>query len=83
MSQAPVCVASKAPTKAPTVLFICNFQGFSVTLGEVFSSKLTPVDCRFDREIDRDLPENGVKFPQEMAPNGLRSIPEIGNKHAR
>ena len=49
----------------------------------MFSSKLTPVDCRFDREIDGDLPENGVKFAQKMAPNGLRPIPEIGNKHAR
>ena len=63
-------------------LFICNFQVFSVTLGEVFSSKLPPVDCKFDREIDGDLLENGVKFAQEMAPNGLRSISEIGNKHA-
>ena len=65
-----------------TGLFISSFQGFSVEVGEVFCSKLTPVDCRFDREIDGDLPENDVKFPQEMAPNGLRSIPEIGNKHA-
>ena len=49
----------------------------SVTLGEVFSSKLTPVDCRFDREIDGDLLENGVEFPQEVDPNDLRETRKL------
>ena len=78
----PAKFLEKSLNRLLSDLSISNIRGFSVTLGEVFSSKLTPIDCRFDREIDGDLPENGVKFPQEMAPNGLRSIPEIGNKHA-
>ena len=36
----------------------------------------------FAREIDGELLENVVKFVPEVAPNGLRAIPEIGNKHA-
>ena len=64
-------------------LFISNFQGFSVEVGGVFCSKLTSVDCRFDREIDGELLKNALKFAPKMAPNGLRAIPEIGNKHAR
>ena len=64
-------------------LFISNFRGFSVEVGEVFCSKLTPFDCRFDREIDGELLKNALKFAPKMAPNGLRAIPEIGNKHAR
>ena len=53
-------------------MFIINLREGSGGLGGVFSSKLAPVDCKTDREIDGDLPEYDVKVPQKMAPNGLR-----------
>ena len=55
-------------------MVISYFRECSGGLGGVFSSKLAPVDCKTDREnkIEGDLSEDGVKFPQQMAPNGLR-----------
>ena len=32
----------------------------------VFSSKLLPVDCKTDWEINGDLLEYGIKFPQKL-----------------
>ena len=49
-----------------------QFSKGSGGLGGVFSSKLAPVDCKTDREIEGELLEYGVKFPQKMAANGLR-----------
>ena len=54
-----------------------QFPGGSGGLGEVFSSKLAPVDCKTDRKIDGELLEYGVKFPQKMAANGLRETRKL------
>ena len=64
-------------------LFISKFNNFSVPLGQVFCSKQSPISCANEREIDGELLEYRIIFAPEMAPNGLRAIPEIGNKHAR
>ena len=54
-----------------------QFPGFFGSSWRVFSSKLAPVDCNIDRKFDGELLENGIQFAPEMAPNGLRAIPEI------
>ena len=60
------------PRGINTGMFITKFRGGSGGLGGVFSSKLAPVDCKTDREIDREQLEYGLKFLQKMTPNGLR-----------
>ena len=53
-------------------MFINNFRGGPGGLGRIFCSKLLPVDCKTDREIEGELLEYGVQFPQKMAANGPR-----------
>ena len=43
----------------------------------LFSSKVVPVHCKTDRKIDGELLEYGVKFPHEMAANGLRETRKL------
>ena len=45
-------------------MFISSFGGSSGGLGGVFCSKLAPVDCKTDREIEGELLEYGVKIPR-------------------